>query len=77
MKKIIPIILVVAILAGLGYFFMANKFAMTTLISQDKAKIASTYDRAVKALTTNQLTNILSKLKLTPVAKLQQFLLKR
>ncbi len=50
MKKIIPIILVVAILAGLGYFFMANKFAMTTLISQDKAKIASTYDRAVKGL---------------------------
>ncbi len=50
MKKIIPLILVIAILAGLGYFFLANDLAMTTLISQDKGRIAKTYNRSVKGI---------------------------
>ena len=50
MKKIIPLVLVIAILAGVGYFFLANNLAMTTLISQNKTKIANTYNKAFKSL---------------------------
>lgn len=50
MKRIIPLILLLAIFAGLGYFFLANDMAMTTLISQNKERICNTYNRAVKSL---------------------------
>ena len=57
MKKIIPLVLLIAILAGVGYFFLANNLAMTTLISQNKTKIAQTYNKAVKGITTKTAYN--------------------
>jgi hypothetical protein len=54
MKKIIPLVLVVLILAFAGVFFLNNNMAMTTLISQNTDIMAKVYNKGVKGLTKNK-----------------------
>ena len=51
MKKIIPLVLFILIVGFIGFFFLNNNLAMTTLISQDYGKIAETYNKGVKGIT--------------------------
>lgn len=51
MKKIVPLVLFLLIVGFVAFFFLNNNMAMTTLISQDYAKIATTYNNAVKGIT--------------------------
>ena len=57
MKKIIPLVLFVLIVSFVAFFFLNNGMAMSTLITQDSAKIAEIYDKAVKGITGHQNSN--------------------
>ena len=54
MKKIIPLVLFVLIIAFVAFFFLNNGMAMTTLISQDHAIIAKTYNKGLKRVTEHE-----------------------
>ncbi len=54
MKKIIPLVIVVLILAFAGVFFLNNHMAMTTLISQDTDIMAKVYNKGIKGVTKHE-----------------------
>lgn len=54
MKKIIPLVLFVFIVGFVAFFFLNNGMAMTTLITQDAAVIAKTYNKGVKGVTSHE-----------------------
>ena len=54
MKKIIPLVLFVLIVGFVAFFFLNNSMAMTTLITQDAALIAKTYNKGVKGVSQHE-----------------------